>query len=171
MNQLLNSFGKSLVRYRFVYLFTVSVLICLAIWAIFDRLEKETPVDFTPQAIFMDEGEKMNRLKTIEKTFGREDNDLIFILHGEGTNSIEGMKVIQEIHETLENHPLIEQLDSLYNAQYMEDIGQGLDPVPEDVWVHEDPHKTLENAQKEPNLQKMLVSDDKKTTVIRVRLD
>ena len=42
------------------------------------------PLDFTPQAIFLDEGELLQELNTIEETFGREDNTFIVLLKGKG---------------------------------------------------------------------------------------
>ena len=128
MKPILNSFGKSLVRHRYVYL--VAILLCCVLsgWAIWDRLQKETPVDFTPQAIFMDQGTKMDRLREIEKTFGREDNDLVFILHGKGLTTQSGMDVIEELHEAIEQHPAVENVDSLYNVKYIENLDDVIIP-------------------------------------------
>ena len=61
---------------------------CLALclvsgFAIAKRLQVGLPVDFTPQAIFFDDGPQLNRLNQLEKDFGREDNDVVVLLLGE----------------------------------------------------------------------------------------
>ena len=130
------------------------------------RLAGGLPVDFTPQAIFFDDGEEVMRLREIEETFGREDNDLLLMLEG-GALTAGGMRAMEELHAVLEVHPEVVRVDSLYNAQRAVSIGGMLEV--EGVWT-EDPARLLSAAMGEPHLGGATVSKDGDTALVRVRI-
>ena len=79
-------YGQWLVHNRALALFTLCVLTALASFGIWDRLQKESPVDFTPQSLFMGDGDEWDRLQSYEAEFGAEDNTMVIIVEGP-TNS------------------------------------------------------------------------------------
>ena len=86
--------GKIFFRSRVFWLVLILSLNILAIFNIsFVAMTKGFPVDFSPQSIFIDNGEIVERLSEIETKFGREDNDFLVILDGEGVPTEEGKNI------------------------------------------------------------------------------
>ena len=83
MNKFFYLYGRSLVAHKGKVLLSILLLSLLSTVGIILRVQQEIPVDFTPQAIFMDNSPELLRLREIEKTFGREDNDWIIIVEGD----------------------------------------------------------------------------------------
>ena len=83
--------GISIVKYKGWSLF--SILRRNLIHDIIDQKASDgLPVDFSPQAIFIDGGEELERLRHLETENGREDNDLI-IIHGNNILDPEGSNI------------------------------------------------------------------------------
>ena len=83
LGDLLKAYGRWTVRRRGLALALCGVLSLLAVATVGLRLARGSlPVDFTPQALFMDSTLALERMRVIEETFGREDNDLVLILDG-----------------------------------------------------------------------------------------
>ena len=70
MNDLFYRYGQWLVRNRVITLILVICVSVLSAAGIIHRIQNEIPVDFTPQAIFMDKSPQILRLREIEQTFG-----------------------------------------------------------------------------------------------------
>ena len=107
--------GRWLVR-RGNALLIILALCLVSGFAIAKRLQVGLPVDFTPQAIFFDDGPALNQLREIEKDFGREDNDVVVLLHGENLQSQAGFDVIAQTHQSLLQSPVVTDVDSLFSA-------------------------------------------------------
>ena len=93
--------GRLIVRQRIRITVLVVVISILSVAGIFQRIDADgLPIDFTPQAIFFDDGPQIERLKQIEQTFGREDNDYLVLLRG-SLSTQQGKGYIEELHKAL----------------------------------------------------------------------
>ena len=169
MKSLLDSFGRLIVLYRWLALLIIVALSALSLWVSHARVQKELPVDFTPQAIFMDNSASMQRLREIEKSFGREDNDFLVMLHGKALQTPEAMLLIRTLHKQLEKVKAVERVDSLFSATRAISL-DGFTLEADPIWS-EDHKTTLQKAIGEPYFQHALVASDQQTTVIRVRIE
>ena len=165
MNELFYRYGKCLVRHRVITLILVICISILSAAAIIHRVQNEIPVDFTPQAIFMDKSPQILRLRQIEKTFGREDNDWIIILKGDLYHK-KSQDYIVQLHTELESLPFVEIVQSLYNSASVQNIDSQTEIL--SVWETPNPIKT---ATKDPFLRRAFVSEDGIRTIIRVRIE
>ena len=70
------AWAKLLERYGAHIASLLTILSLLLGWKVFQHINEEgIPLDFTPQSIFLDDGDMVQQLRTIEEEFGREDND------------------------------------------------------------------------------------------------
>jgi len=87
----------------------------LAAAGIADRIRVGTPVDFTPQAMFMGDGGEWDRLQSYEEEFGAEDNTMIALIDGP-VNTAGGLELLTRIHEAASKVEGVESVDSVVNA-------------------------------------------------------
>jgi uncharacterized protein len=160
-------YGRAVVEKRWYFLLLVLALSAVAAGLSVKSLERGLPVDFTPQAIFFDDGEELMRLREIEETFGREDNDLVFMFEG-GALSVEGMRTMATLHRELETHPEVVRVDSLYNAKRAAMVDGMLEV--EELWTSS-PEDLLEKALGENHLRGAVVSEDGDAALLRVRIN
>lgn len=158
-------FGRLVVRKRHWGLGLILFITLFSLYAIGDRLKEGLPVDFTPQAIFFDDGPALARLHEIENDFGREDNDLIFLLHGSGLATSEGYQTIEAIHKTLEKSSMVESVDSLVTAKTITEGTLDIRPI----W-EETEESRLNLALSQAPYPQFLVALDGNTTAVRARL-
>jgi len=160
-------FGESLVQRRWVYLIFVLLFSAVSVFTVVKRLNHGLPVDFTPQAIVYDDGPEIRRLHEIEATFGREDNDLLFILDGAGIDTVAGRDYLQAVHRSLEKQERVISVVSLINARVL--VNEGFMPELKSIWS--EPQSAIQLARQDKLLAGRLISKDGLTTVVRVRLD
>ena len=126
------------------------------------------PLDFTPQALFMDSGPEFTLLDRIEKEFGREDNTVQLVLHGPLATAA-GLDAIRDIHAAVEDLPGVESVSSAATATVVNGRDGLLEvDVPADSLP---PAEALERLATSPLLGPTLVSEDLDTTAIHVVLD
>jgi len=165
---LFEQLGRLLVRQRWRFVLLILLLLASAGYSIYHRIfiqDAGIPINFTPQAIFMDNSDMIVRLQEIEKDFGREDNDYTLLIYGEALNTPEGKEKIIEFHKRMENVPQVESVRSLWNAKRL--IGEDGFLEVEDIW-DTDPFAI---ASTDPLLRGTLVSADHQTTIIQARID
>jgi predicted RND superfamily exporter protein len=160
------AFGRWIVRRRWLALAIILLLTMLSLLGIHRRVSVEVPVDFTPQAIFIDRGPMIDRLREIEQSFGREDNDLLLILTGPGLD--DAGEAIAALHEAIEADEDVEQVTSLHNTPLIEQQdGQLLiRPALQDRPLSQ----ALDAVAADPILSRLMVSPDGETTVLRARI-
>ena len=136
-------------------------------WKVYQHVATEgVPLDFTPQSIFLDDGEMVQQLRAIEKDFGREDNDFLILLTGDGLTNDEGQQWLQTLHERMEEVEGVMQVLSLVNAPFVssEDdlltIGTG--------WEQKDPWRII---QTQPIFRNLLSNETGTVQVIQVRVE
>ena len=84
-------------------------------WKVFQHVDKEgIPLDFTPQSIFLDDGEMVQQLRIIEEEFGREDNDFLILLTGNPLTQDTGKEWLQTVHQ-IWNRSLVSQKSCLWS--------------------------------------------------------
>ena len=165
MNDIFYRYGRWLSKNRAITLLLIIILSVVSLVGIINRVRTEIPVDFTPQAIFMDKSPQMLRLRDIEKTFGREDNDWIVILKG-NLSDPKSRSYIKGLHTQFEELPFVEVVQSLYNAASVQQVENQTEIL--SVWETLNP---IETATKDPFLRRAFVSEDGLRTVIRVRIE
>jgi len=164
----LERLGRAFVRHRGLALALVLAFTALTQVALGLRVWRDgVPVDFTPQALFIDKGEEIDALRSIEETFGREDNDVIFIVDGLPADAA-GVAALKDLHETLASHPMVERVDSPVSASVLVDEDGALMAIsPLD---DRPPGEALKLLSEAPATRKLLVSEDAHTVALRVRL-
>lgn len=162
-------YGRALVRHRLLALAIILVLTALAGLGIAQRLNAGLPVDFTPQAIFIDAGPMVDRLDEIQESFGREDNDLLLVLDGPALASDAGEQALRDIEEKMLDAPEVDTVTSLLTVPAIqnEDGTLIIEPPLEGRSMAD----ALTLAAADPYLQGLVVSADATTTVVRVRID
>lgn len=165
MNDLFYRYGQWLVRYRVITLIFIICISVLSAASIIHRIQNEIPIDFTPQAIFMDKSPQILRLREIEQTFGREDNDWIIILKGELSKK-DSLEYIEQLHTELESLPFVEMVQSLYNAASVQNIDEQTEIL--SIWDTPNP---IDTATNDPFLKRAFISEDGTRTIIRVRIE
>ena len=165
--------GRWVVRRRGAALLIVLLVTALAGLGIGQRVMRDgLPVDFTPQAIFIDQGPLVERLREIEAVFGRDDNNLLLILEGEALASAEGAAALRNLHDRMAADEDVEGVVSLLTAPVLEQVDGALVAEPAlDGGGRDDMPAALAAAGGDPYLRGLLVSADQRTTVLRVRLD
>ena len=69
-HRFLHKLGTTLVQKKIFSLILILLLSLLSIFAVFKKTSNGLPVDFSPQAIFIDSGSELNRLRELESIFG-----------------------------------------------------------------------------------------------------
>lgn len=162
----LHRLGVLFFRYKEFWASFIILLNILAIWNIYSvATEDGFPVDFSPQSIFIDNGEIVERLDNIEQRFGREDNDFLIILDGAGVPTEEGRLCIENLDEKFSALDDVVMVRSLVDAKKMTSESGFIEI--QDVWAEEDPFTA---AKEDQFLQNALISKDGKTTVLQIRV-
>ena len=126
------------------------------------------PVDFTPQAIFLDDGAEVDTLRRIEARYGREDNDLVAIVEGPiGTEA--GLDYLGRLSAALAADPAVERVDSALTATVLDGDGGMLTVrAPADELA---PAAAVDRLARDPLWSRLLVSPDGEATAVRARVD
>lgn len=126
------------------------------------------PLDFTPQALFMDAGPEFELMDRVDREFGREDNTVQLVLHGPIADEA-GVAAVRALHDAAAAVPGVESVRSVATATVLEG-GDGLlqVAVPADDLA---PADALARVRRDPLLGPPLVSADLDTTAIQVVLD
>ncbi len=169
MVRLAAAWGRLVVRRRGLVSALLALLTVAIAAAAAARVARDgVPLDFTPQAIFMDAGPEFDRLARIEAEFGKDDNDLLLLVDGD-LESEAGVAYLRALHAAAESTPGVERVDSVVTATVLEG-GDGLLTVvtPLDERPREDAFDILAT---DPVLGGMMLSADHRTTAVRVRID
>ena len=166
MSSLLHRLGVVFFRQRIIWALFILSLNALALWNIYSVAKTDGfPVDFSPQSIFIDNGEIVQRLGKIEEKFGREDNDFIIVLDGKGVPTPEGKSFIADLERRFSRLEGIDTVRSLVDAKRMVS-SSGLIEI-QDIWAEEDPFTA---AKEDRFLHPALISADRQSTVLQVRV-
>lgn len=161
--------GRALARHRALSLACVLVLTALLGGLGLERVIRSgPPVDFTPQAVFMDGGAEVTEVERVAAVFGRDDNDLVILVQGP-LASAEGRAALEGMHEALAADPRVERVESLVTATTVRSSDGLLEVV--QPWTDLPPAEGLAVAAADPVLSGLLVSTDGDTTAIRARVD
>jgi len=164
----LDRLGRALVRHRGIALALVLAFTALTQVALGLRVWRDgVPVDFTPQALFIDKGEEIDALRAIEDTFGREDNDVIFVVDNLPPTAA-GVAALIELHDKLAAHPMVERVDSPVSASVLVDEDGALMSI--QPLRDRPPEDALTLLAEATATRKLLISADARTVALRVRL-
>ena len=161
----LEAYGRWVFRNRAQLTTLVLGLTVLAIWAIVNRIQSDSVVDFTPQAMFMGEGGEWDRLQAYEAEFGADDNTVVALLEGD-IGSAAGLKWLQSLHASVEGAPGVVTVRSLSNASIATATPDGMI----DVVAAIDPHGSITQAAGDPFLSPLLIARDQTAATIQIEL-
>lgn len=162
----LQGIGSQFFRHRRSWALFIVILNILAVWNIYSIVTTDgMPLDFSPQSIFIDNGEMVERLDEIKEEFGREDNDFLIVLQGEGIQTEDGKLYIETLDREIAEIEGIKTVYSLVDAKQITSTG-GMIEVSE-LWDAEDPFQL---AIEDQFLRRALVSEDGRTTVVQIRV-
>ncbi len=163
---MLERLGISIVKYKGWSLFLILAITVLSMISIGQKASDGLPVDFSPQAIFIDGGEELERLRHLETIFDREDNDFLIIIHGDNILDPEGIQYLQELHRVIERDIKKKSINSILTVDYISEE-DGMIAI-QSLWQN-DAKALLENIKGEP-YKGLLLSEDGHTTLIQIRL-
>ena len=163
---MLERLGISIVKYKGWSLFLILVITILSMMSISQKASDGLPVDFSPKAIFIDGGEELERLRHLETVFGREDNDLLIIIHGNKILDPEGILYLKELHKVIERDIEKKSISSILTVDYISEE-DGMIAI-QSLW-NNNAKQVLENIKGEP-YKDLLLSEDGHTTLIQIRL-
>ena len=161
----LEAYGRWVFRNRAQLTTLVLGLTVLAIWAIVNRIQSDSVVDFTPQAMFMGEGGEWDRLQAYEAEFGADDNTVVALLEGD-IGSAAGLKWLQSLHASVEGAPGVVTVRSLSNASIATATPDGMI----DVVAAIDPDGSITQAAGDPFLSPLLIARDQTAATIQIEL-
>ena len=168
LGALFESLGRAIGAHRGRALALVLLVTVVIVGLAGRRVARDgVPVDFTPQAIFLDAGEQVDSLREIESRYGREDNDLVVIVQGP-LGTADGVDLLRTLHGALVDQAHVERVDSIVTATVLDsddgmlDVRSPLDSLP--------PREAIARFATDPILQRLLVSEDGTTTAVRVRV-
>lgn len=164
----LTAYGRWVVEKRWTALGIVLLLCAVAGVGLWSATRDGVPVDFTPQAMFLEKGEEHDTVRRIEATFGREDNDLLAVLVGPlGTE--EGVEAIRLLHATAEVHPEVQRVQSPVTTTVTDAVGGMLTPlVPLDELP---PPEALRRLADDPVSRGLIVGTEASAVAVRIRID
>ena len=136
-------------------------------WNVYQHIEQEgIPLDFTPQSIFLDDGEMVQQLRSVEQIFGREDNDFLILLQGSSLTTTDGKEWLEKTHHALNNIDGVTQVLSLVNTPYIKSI-DGLLSI-ETTWEQSEPWTAV---QSQSIFRNLLSTNDGHIQVMQVRVE
>lgn len=145
----------------------LTVLTTLLGWQVYRKVSTDgVPLDFTPQSIFLDDGEMVQQLRDIEEQFGREDNDFLILLTGDGLTSDAGKNWLEQLHQQLETVDAITQVFSLVNAPRISNTDGLLEM--DTVWNEASPWRAV---QEQPMFKNILSNSEGTVQVLQARVE
>lgn len=160
--------GRLFVRRKGLALLFVASITLLTQGMFWLRIQQSgVPIDFTPQALFIDSGPEVDALRSVENTFGRDDNDVLFQV-ADFPATDEGIAALRDLHTALAALPNVERVDSPITASILLADENGLAAI---TPVEDRPAaEALRLLAAAPETQRLLVSEDASVVALRVRL-
>ena len=159
-----DKWSSAVFQYRKILLALLLLLTSLLTILVTHKVQKEgIPLDFTPQSIFMDNGEMVRSLHQIEQDFAREDNDFLILLQS-NESLLPYKDSIAELHHDLSQIAGVTQTLSLVNAQSISPGAMGIEL--QDIWLSDNPWKV---ADENPIFHHLLGDASGHLMVIQVR--
>lgn len=168
LDAFLTAYGRWVVEKRWTALGLVLLICSIAGVGLWSATREGVPVDFTPQAMFLEKGEEHDTVRRIEATFGREDNDLLAILVGR-LHTEAGIEAIRGLHAVAEAHPEVRRVQSPVNTTVTDAEGGMLTPrVPLDELP---PNASLQRLARDPVSKGLVVGERADAVAVRIRID
>jgi hypothetical protein len=167
--RLLDAWGRGLFAHRGLCSAAVLLVSALLIGLAGYRVQRfGVPVDFTPQSLFIDEGEAVDDLRRVQSTFGRDDNDLLLLVEGPLASEA-GAAYLRALHSRMAADPDVERVDSLVNAPLLRSEGPGqIEIIP--ALDLGSPAESVVAATADPSITPLLLSPEGDLTVVRARV-
>lgn len=160
--------AEGILRYRLLILSVIGLLIAASVYQVF-RLQ----ADFSFEAIMLTDDEEATFFEEFKDRFEEAGRDIIVLVQGESLLDSEGVPVIRELTEALEEVDGVQAVLTVLNAPLVQGTDEGLQIESLDDRLSsgrlEMPH-LRETALQNRLLQRSFLSDDGTTLAIFVQL-
>ena len=129
--------------------------------------------DFTYKSWYSNKDPKVLEFQEFEKTFGNDDMAIVIVHDEKGILQRKNLKLVEQMSEKLWNVNEVLRVDNLNNFIHMESAGEDLliSPlVEEGDSDYVDITELKRKIKMEPVLENFLISKDRKTTIIQVKI-
>ncbi|MAW07274.1 MAG: hypothetical protein CME61_03215, partial [Halobacteriovoraceae bacterium] len=129
--------------------------------------------DFTYKSWYSTKDPKVLEFQEFEKTFGNDDMALVVVHDEKGILTHENLDLIERMSDELWKVDEVLRVDTLNNFIHMESVGDDLNISPlveEGYGLDVDLKELKRKIGTEPVLENFLISKDKKTTIIQVKI-
>ncbi len=160
--------SEGILRYRLLILSVIGLLIVGSIYQVF-RLR----VDFSFEAIILTDDEEATFFEEFKDRFEEAGRDIIVLIQGESLLDAEGVPLIRELTEALEEVDGVESVLTILNARLVQGTEEGLQIESLDDQLSDgrlELARLRETALQNRILHRSLVSDDGRTLAILVQL-
>jgi len=160
--------SQGILRYRVLILSVICLLILVSVYQVF-RLR----VDFSFEAIMLTDDEEATFFEEFKERFEEAGRDIIVLLQDETLLGPEGIPVIRELTEALEQVDGVEEVLTVLNAPLVQGTDKGLQIESLDDRLSNsrlEMARLRETALQNRILQRSFVSDDGRTLAIFVQL-
>ena len=161
--------SQGLLRYRFLIL---SVLCLLFLGSVYQILDLRA--DFSLEALILTDDEEGKFFEEFKERFEESDRDIIVLLQGETLFRPDGVALIQQLTETLEEVDGVEKVVTALNAPLIRGTEEGVQIESLTDLVSKNPseigglkQKALDNRM----FRRTLISEDGRTLALLARLD
>ncbi|MBW1743221.1 MAG: RND family transporter [Deltaproteobacteria bacterium] len=161
--------SQGLLRYRFFILSVICLLFLGSIYQIF-----ELRADFSLEALILTEDEEGKFFEEFKERFEESDRDIIVLLQGETLFRPDGVALIQQLTEALEEVDGVEKVVTALNAPLIRGTEEGVRIESLTDLASKNPseigglkQKALDNRM----FRRTLISEDGKTLALLARLD
>ena len=161
--------SQGLLRYRFLIL---SVLCLLFLGSVYQILELRA--DFSLEALILTDDEEGKFFEEFRERFEESDRDIIVLLQGETLFRPDGVALIQQLTEAVEEVEGVEKVVTALNAPLIQGTEEGVRIESLTDLVSTNPSEIGGLKQKALNnrmFQRTLISEDGKTLALLARLD
>ena len=161
--------SQGLLRYRFLILSVICLIFLGSVYQIF-----ELRADFSLEALILTDDEEGKFFEEFKERFEESDRDIIVLLQGETLFRPDGVALIQQLTEALEEVDGVEKLVTALNAPLIRGTEEGVQiesltdlvsRIPSEIGGLK--QKVLDNRI----FHRTLISEDGKTLALLARLD
>jgi len=162
------SVPQGILRYRFIILTALLLLTVASIYGI-----SHLRADFSFEMIFLSSDEEAEFFHAFKKRFEESSRDIIVLLEGETLFTTEGLTLVQQLTDALEEVDGIEKVVNILNAPFIHGTSEGIRIEPLAERVPEEPSEIealKEKALANRLFRRWLFSEDGTTLALFARL-
>lgn len=164
--------GRWIVRRRGLATLLLAALTALAVGVAIPQLAQGLPFEFSPHKVFAQDPETRAEFDRVTALWGRDDNDLLFLLEGPVFTPA-GVEALRALHHAVAGDPSVVRVDSLVSVEGARRVDGRLvvSPLLPDSLSPEGLDAARRRAAEEPGVGGLLVAEGGGMAAVRARLD